>query len=155
MSKLLKLKMDIKKDSLLDLKRYYYTYGSLTHLQEFMNEKCEDYIKSSIANQWSKEIEDLNKLKREKFVSTLGMWGSIVTVFLTLLLSFPAIKQIAEAVGLNDKSITLYIIFNFVVFLLLALVFIRPFFRTIQDLLLFIKDKLLFLKFFIKSKSRK
>ncbi|SER00002.1 hypothetical protein SAMN05216232_3918 [Virgibacillus subterraneus] len=127
MSQLLKLKIKSKNDSLLDLKRYYYSYGSLTELQEFMHYKCEDYTKSAIANQWSREIEDLIKLKREQFVSTLSILGPIITIILTLILSFPTIKQISEEIGVEQNSIFIYIIFNTAFIFLLLIVFVKQF----------------------------
>lgn len=133
---LYELKIKINSNSLLEYNRYFYTFGSLRTLTEFALEKSEDFLKSYIVDQRTEKIEVLIKFKRDRNVSALGILGPIVSIILTMLLSFPSLKDIMKYIHKEEYTMTVYIIFNILFSLLLFSIFYK---QSID----FIKKKLI------------
>jgi hypothetical protein len=103
-----------------EFSQYFYSYGSVRELINFLNEKCEDFLQSNLISERREKLERLIHLKKERNVASFTMIGPILSVALTLILSLPTLEQLLKLVNKEELLLQSYIAINFIFILIIS-----------------------------------
>jgi hypothetical protein len=103
-----------------EFSQYFYSYGSVRELINFLNEKCEDFLQSNLINERRKKLERLINLKKERNVASFTMIGPILSVAFTLILSLPTLEQLLKLVNKEELLLESYISINIIFILIIS-----------------------------------
>ena len=81
---------------------------------DFLEEKCEDFLQTKLMNQRRERIEKVINLKKERFITNFTALGPVLTIGVTLLLSFPALENLMENLNKKEYLLETYVIVNII-----------------------------------------
>jgi len=104
----------------IEFSKYFYTYGSVREMLSFLERSCEDFLQNNLMNERQQKIEKVISLKKEKYNANFTALGPILTIALTLFLSFPTLESIFKIVKRENWLLPTYFTINiiFIIFIL-------------------------------------
>lgn len=124
----------------MEFSKYFFTYASVREMMVFLEEKCEDFLQTKLMEERKIRIEKLISLKKEKNVTNITILGSVLTVFITLILSFPPIESILEYLNKTEYILLIYLVVNILYIFFLVYLFIEQIIQSIKMIRRKIKD---------------
>lgn len=137
LARLINLTIKENSDFSLEFSKYFYTFGSVRSLIHFMEEACEDFLQQRITSERRNRLEKLINLKKERYIASFAVAGPILTIAITLLVSYPAIKQVFVDIDKKHLVLPVYITSNLLLsifMILLVLPQIKDFYYEITTL---------------------
>ncbi|MCA0174565.1 hypothetical protein [Bacillus sp. RAR_GA_16] len=120
---LIQLNINENTNYIHEFSRFFYVYGTVRELTEFLNEACEEFMQNNLVNERKTRIEKLINLKKERYVANFSVLGAILTVAITLILSLPTLEQLIKLLGIdNSKLLPTYITVNSIFILVVLFV---------------------------------
>ncbi|RBP20663.1 MULTISPECIES: hypothetical protein [Bacillus] len=120
---LIKIKTQSNLEYFHEFSQYYYSYASVNTFTNFLNNACDDYLKSEMVIERNKRMEELITLRKEKYVSKFTALSPILTITITLLFSLPTLKQLLELLKLEEYLLPIYTISNFIFIIFICILY--------------------------------
>ncbi|WP_448163400.1 hypothetical protein [Bacillus mobilis] len=162
---LIKIKTQSNLDYFHEFSQYYYSYASVNTFTNFLNNACDDYLKSEMVIERNKRMEELITLRKEKYVSKFTALSPILTITITLLFSLPTLKQLLELLKLEEYLLPIYTISNFIFIIFICILYrelikeksinlFNYFVRNVFLVYKYLKSKFLGVKKYIITRSK-
>ncbi|MFJ7828409.1 hypothetical protein [Psychrobacillus sp. NPDC096623] len=115
LNKLINLLIQENTNYSVEFTKYFYTYGTLREELKFLENSCEDFIQSKLMHERMERIEKVITLKKERYITNFTAVGPILTIILTLFLSFPTLKNIFQELEKEKLFLPTYFILNLLI----------------------------------------
>jgi len=112
LKKLIDLLIQENTNYAMEFSKYFYNYGSVRDLITFLEDKCEDFLQTKLMNERRERIEKVISLKKERHVANFTALGPILSIVITLILSFPALESILKTLDMEVYLFKTYVVFN-------------------------------------------
>ncbi|PWN11866.1 hypothetical protein CU072_30520 [Bacillus thuringiensis] len=111
---LIKIKTNNNLEYFHEFSQYYYSYASVNTFTNYLENACDDYLKSEMVIERNKRMEELINLRKEKYVSRFTALSPILTITITLLFSLPTLDQLLKLLNFQEYLLPIYTISNFI-----------------------------------------
>lgn len=104
----------------VEFSKYFYTYGSVRDQLQFLEKSCEGFLQTKLMDERKEKLEKVISLKKDRYVTNFTAIGPVLTILLTLFLSFPTLDSIFQKLNKESLLLPTYFILNlfFIMFFL-------------------------------------